>query len=133
MRPRKETGFKLEEGSWFDSVAGGERMVPEVLLFLGLKYSKTETGLLTVSLRKKKATSQAVTPKVAATAQGRKYGYSERNLLPPNTLGNRSVGRDREPPIMGPSYRIQSSAKLNAFLTATDRHARRPCDWCICI
>ena len=62
-----------------------------------------EIGVGSVSLRKKKVTSQAIRENAAGIAQGRKYGYSLRNTFSPNRSGNLSAGRASNPPITGPS------------------------------
>jgi len=40
--------------------------------------------------------------KVADTAQGRKYGYSFKNLLLPKKIGNPTTGFDNTAPMIGP-------------------------------
>lgn len=71
-----------------------------------LRRREMGMGFLTVSSRNKNVTSQAIAVKVAVTAQGRKYGYSLRKSIEPKMFGNCSAGRDSEPPMMGPSYKI---------------------------
>lgn len=53
------------------------------------------------SFRKSNDTSHAIAEKVAGTAHARKYGYSFRKRECPNRSGNRSVGPDRKPPMIG--------------------------------
>ena len=48
--------------------------------------------------------------KVAGTAQGRKYGYSFKNLLLPNKLGNRSAGLESAPPMIGLFREVKSES-----------------------
>jgi len=55
-----------------------------------------------VSLRNINATIQIARVRVAEIAQGRKYGYSFRNLLLPKKIGNSTAGFDNTPPMIGP-------------------------------
>lgn len=96
MREESDSEVDALSGMWA-SCSGESRS------FRRRSHFGNARGVLTakVSLRKKYVTSQAIKANVADIPQGKKYGYSRRNLERPKRRGKRSAGCDREPPIIG--------------------------------
>ena len=66
-----------------------------------LSWVSFGNGFIKVSFRN---TSHAINNEIEQTAQGRKYEYFLKNSLEPSNSGNYSAGREREPPILDPTY-----------------------------